>query len=318
MTGIGPALAAGKIEWNSEGGGSVVLRERFYGIAAVDKTFRGVTVIFSPSALGYVPVSAWQMLSFLSDLGPVYAVWTLESCRAGNAWSPAALMQFSATFWTTPSQLVGIGSAGPVFYFLLLPAYYALQLPLILALHNAEVLAAYLAPDLATRYYWTWAWQLSPTWIGLANSVGAHTVVPLLRCRFAGSKALLPSSPRMVLADIGLVAAGVWVYTLAFAPYSAAQIFVPGRAAETDFISHTRRALQFDELCSFAAGFLWLSYSVGDLYAAALIKGGLDLVPLVLLPIIGGCVGPGALLAVTWWWWWRETKLSTIKVKRAA
>ncbi|KAK3365979.1 hypothetical protein B0T24DRAFT_683033 [Lasiosphaeria ovina] len=212
---------------------------RFYGVAAVDKTFRGVTVTFSPSALGYDPVSAWQMLSFLTDLGPVYAVWTLESCRAGKA---------CATFWTTLSQLVGIGSAGP-------PADFALLLPLILALHNAEVLAAYVAPDLATRHYWTWAWQLSPTWIGLANSVGAHTVVPLLRRRFAGSKAssslLLPSSPRTVLAGVGLVAAG------------------------------------FDELCSFVAGFLWLAYSVGDLYAAGLIKGGLDLVPLALLLIIG-------------------------------
>lgn len=56
------------------------------------------------------------------------------------------------------------------------------------------------------------------------------------------------------------------------------------------------------------AGFLWLAYSVGDLYAAGLIKGGLDLVPLALLLIIGVCVGPGASLAVAWWW--RETKLS--------
>lgn len=115
-------------------------------------------------------------------------------------------------FGPTGSDLARSPSAAAV---ALQPADFALLLPLILALHNAEVLAAYVAPDLATRHYWTWAWQLSPTWIGLANSVGAHTVVPLLRRRFAGSKAssslLLPSSPRTVLAGVGLVAAGVWV-----------------------------------------------------------------------------------------------------------
>lgn len=81
-------IDAGEIEWD---GGSVQILPRFYPLELLDDTWRGAAVLFAPSALGLDSVSAWQMSSFLFDMGPMYAVWFLESCRAGNRFTPAYL-----------------------------------------------------------------------------------------------------------------------------------------------------------------------------------------------------------------------------------
>ena len=83
-----PALDSGKIEWD---GGSIQILERFHYFELWDEVFRGITVVFAPSALGYDDVSWWHMLSFLNDLGPIYAILLLESCRVGNKFTPAYL-----------------------------------------------------------------------------------------------------------------------------------------------------------------------------------------------------------------------------------
>lgn len=62
-----------------------------FHIEFLDEICRGITPTFAPSTFGYDPIAWWQMFSFLMDLGPVYTVWMLESCRPGNAWTPAAL-----------------------------------------------------------------------------------------------------------------------------------------------------------------------------------------------------------------------------------
>ena len=72
-------------------GGSVPMLWDVFHIEFLDEICRGITPTFAPSTFGYDPVAWWQMFSFLVDLGPVYAVWMLESCRPGNTWSPAAL-----------------------------------------------------------------------------------------------------------------------------------------------------------------------------------------------------------------------------------
>lgn len=83
-----PILESGRIEF---GGLSIPILERFYHVGFLDEVWRGASVTFSPSTLGYDSVSSWQMFSFLHDLGPVYAVWYLESCRAGNRMTPLYL-----------------------------------------------------------------------------------------------------------------------------------------------------------------------------------------------------------------------------------
>ncbi|KAK0636280.1 hypothetical protein B0T17DRAFT_518678 [Bombardia bombarda] len=316
-----PALSSRKIEW---GGVSIPILWDFHHVPFLDEIFRGITVTFSPSALGFDAVSSWHMFNFLTDLGPIYALWLLESTRGANAWTPA----YFATSWSTLAQLVGIGTIAPLFYYLaivfgptasdltgprsksssnrlLRPEYYTpLLLPLILAFHNAEIFAAYLSPGLETRHYWVWAWQLAPLWIGIANVVLAKTLVPLV----TSSASLKRASPTTLLAGVSLVSAGVWAYTLVYSPYPLKEIFLSGvYQRETEFLPHTRRALQFDQLCSVGAHFLWLAYSIGDLVLAGKVGGGELFWPVALAPVVAAAAGPGSALAFIWSW--REARL---------
>lgn len=81
-------IDTGEIAWD---GGSVQILPRFYPFEFLDDIWRGVTIIFAPSTLGFDSVSSWQMPSFLFDLGPFFGVWFLESCRVGNKFTPAYL-----------------------------------------------------------------------------------------------------------------------------------------------------------------------------------------------------------------------------------
>lgn len=81
-------LESGVVEFD---GKSITILKRFHCFEFLDKVWRGATVTFSPSTLGYDSISSWQMFSFLQDLGPIYAVWFLESCRVGNRFTPAYL-----------------------------------------------------------------------------------------------------------------------------------------------------------------------------------------------------------------------------------
>lgn len=83
-----PFLESEKIEFDGQ---SIPILKHFYYFDFLDMLWRGTTVTFSPSTLGYDSISSWQMFSFLHDLGPVYAVWFLESYRAENCFTPAYL-----------------------------------------------------------------------------------------------------------------------------------------------------------------------------------------------------------------------------------
>lgn len=80
-----PFLEAGYIAWDD---GSTPIFDHFYKFSFLDDMWRGITVNF---AAFYIPLDAagwWQLFSFLHDLGPMYSVWLLESCRVGNSWTP--------------------------------------------------------------------------------------------------------------------------------------------------------------------------------------------------------------------------------------
>ena len=83
-----PFLESRIIAWSD---GSIPILSRFFYTEFLDEVWRGTTASFSPSTLGYDRVSSWQMFSFLNDLGPLLAVWILESGRVGNRWTPAYL-----------------------------------------------------------------------------------------------------------------------------------------------------------------------------------------------------------------------------------
>lgn len=86
-----PFVDSGVIAW--EGGRRrVAILDHFHGVDLLDqKIWRGTMATFAPSTFGFDSVAAWQMFSFLTDLGPVYAVWVLESYRPAHAYTPAYL-----------------------------------------------------------------------------------------------------------------------------------------------------------------------------------------------------------------------------------
>lgn len=162
----------------------------------------------------------------------------------------------------------------------------------------------FLAPNLATRHYWTWAWQLAPVWIGISNFLLSRVASPLL------PKSGVLTSPKTVLAVLGLVSAGVWIYTLSFSPFSLSTIFIPLAEAQSEYVPHVRKALQTDHLAVFSSSFLWLTYSFLDLSSAGLLSTNWVL-NVALVSIVAAIAGPGA--AFIFGWYIRERALSSVE-----
>ncbi|KAK8022657.1 hypothetical protein PG993_013424 [Apiospora rasikravindrae] len=304
-----PAAASGFIDWD---GGKLKMLDRFYGVEALDQAFRGAMASFAPSTLGYDSISSWQFFHFLVDMGPIYTIWFLESSRALNAWSPA----YFPTFFALLGQVVGVGTVVPLFYFLCIvfrPTQTDLAraprrqshfqgsipvVPLIMLFHTSVVFAMFLAPDLSARHYWTWAWQLSPLWIGLGN-VAAHQAAALLGWKGSPSSSSF-MAPGQMLGVMGLISAGVWTYTLLSSPHSLGTLFVPQAGPQAGLALHMRKALQADEVGVVIGIFLWLAYCFAELHVGGLLGNGW-LLYFLLGPVAILCVGPGAAFALGWY-----------------
>lgn len=178
-------------------------------------------------------------------------------------------------------------------------------LPLFLGLHTFEVVRIFTAAEPETRQYWVWAWQMSPLWIGVANSL-----LGCLNAAVPGLKHSVLSSPRLLLGVMSVISSSIWAYTLFSSPYSLSQVFIPDSTVYSDFIGHTRKALQCDEVFSFGSSFLWLIYLFFDLYATGLVGIG-SLVVSSLLPLVAAVTGPGTALAIGWYW--REQAIFSYK-----
>lgn len=169
-------------------------------------------------------------------------------------------------------------------------------LPLFLSLHTFEVMRVFTAAEPETRQYWVWAWQMSPLWIGVANSLlgSLNVAVP-------GSKRSVLSSPSCLLAVMCVISSSIWASTLCSSPYSLSHVFIPDSTVYLDFIGHTRKALQCDEVFSFGSSFLWLIYMFFDLYAAGMVGTG-SLIVCSLLPFVAAVTGPGTAFVLGWCW----------------
>ncbi|KAH8589959.1 hypothetical protein B0O99DRAFT_722629 [Bisporella sp. PMI_857] len=263
-----PFLQSRKVEWLGE---LISILSSFYYVEFLDDLWRGTTASFSPSTLGYDNMSSWQMFTFLNDLGPLYAIWILESCRVGNTYTLA----YFPTIFAFAGQLLEIRTIAP---------FAALLLPLILAFHTLHIFLAYLSSDPTSRHYWAWAWKMSLLWVGISN--------------FFVSKALKKSSlrswyiasPQFLLTILGLISASTWAYMLVFSPHSLPTIFIPHAEAQSEFVPHMRRALPSDEIFAFGSSFVWIGYQLYDLYSTGL--AGNDWIYVILiLPIITVCIG---------------------------
>ncbi|RYP79581.1 hypothetical protein DL769_002891 [Monosporascus sp. CRB-8-3] len=311
-----PIAESGVIEWD---GGKVDIIDHFYNVEVLNRIWRGGMATFSTSTFGYDSVASWQVFSFLVDVGPIYAIWILESYRSASAWTPMYL----PTIFTVAGQFLGIGPVSGVFYFLYItfgPTSSDLArstqrqtvwhkcrihfILIVLLLHTSEIFAMFLAPDFSTRHYWTWAWQLTPLWIGAANFLFDQAL------SFLRLKKSLFTSPAPLLIALGVVSGSVWLYTVLYAPYPLPTLFLPEAEEQFEFVTHTRRALQADELGVVTSSLLWLAYSFFDLYVAGLLESEW-LLYAGSLPIVTLCLGPGTAIVVGWYL--REKALASAK-----
>lgn len=235
----------------------------------------------------------------------------------------------SPTLFIFAGQLLGIATVAPAWCFLSFvlgpsPSEIARSgrgreiktgelpflLPIILAFHTAEVFAMFCSPTPETRHYWTWAWQMAHLEIGVLNFIVARLSSIVSS---AGTTTRTGSvSPVAFVAAFCLVSSGVWIYTVLSAPHSISEIFALERVVHFDFISHTRWALQADEVFAFANAFLWLLYSLLDLGVAGT-EGMKIIISVALFPIVVACLGPGSAFALGWYW--RETLIQAGKVR---
>ena len=84
-----PLFAQGA--WTASNGEVLRLRRPIYHIPLLDNLFRPLITCFLPSISGSDPHSRIQMLSFMTDLGPLYGIWLLESYRQTHSWHEVLL-----------------------------------------------------------------------------------------------------------------------------------------------------------------------------------------------------------------------------------
>lgn len=264
-------------------------------------------------------MSCWEFLDT-----SLYVSTTFGQVVADNVTSMLANHgHLSATLFTFVAQLLGVGNVAPIYYFLhitfapsatalkrsaddrrLQPEQLAYLLPLFLTLHTFEVVRALTAPDLETRQYWAWAWQMTPLWIGVANFLLSNLTTSVTL-----KKSVL-ASPNSLLVSMCAISSSVWLYTLSSSPYPLSDIFIPDSADQADFLGHTRKAFQSDEVYAFGSSFLWIIYMFYDLHAAKLVGIG-SLVVSAVLSLVAAVTGPGTAFAFGWYW--REQVLSSHK-----
>lgn len=85
-----PILESGN--WTSSNGEVLSLTEPVYNVRILDKLFQPVLLTcFLPSISRSDMLSHSQVLSFMTDLGPLYGVWLLESARKAHSSAEIAL-----------------------------------------------------------------------------------------------------------------------------------------------------------------------------------------------------------------------------------
>lgn len=185
------------------------------------------------------------------------------------------------------------------FWFWSLPSF----LPLILLIYLIPVGGAFLAPRSETRHLYVWLWCIVPICLGVADPALAH--LPLFSQASKPNHLIHRAIERHFGALVALCA-GLWIYMLAYAPYSPISIFVPSSLEPDDLISHSHLVWQADFLCTFGSAILFLVYQCIDMNRAGLFETHDWLLP-AMMPIMVVCGGPGTAVAIAWLWKERMT-----------
>ncbi|KAJ5923722.1 hypothetical protein N7454_008967 [Penicillium verhagenii] len=317
--------------WTFGSGETLSLTAPLYKVPILDRTFSALITCFLPSISGSDAVSNSQMVSFLADVGPVYAIWLLESYRQGSA----GLDMILAVTAGMAFQLKGIGKIAPLYlameYIRSPPSSpkednrdikaIALKsfLPAMVAGYYLPTFAMFFAPTVESRRSYNAIWQLFPL------------VVPLLQVPVC----LLARKPRskterkekktrshkknmiwtrITYGSLAAISGLSFIYARWSAPSGSTmtRIFLPGLFEHSQPVSSFSQGialfLKYDEIFSLGAGLYWMGLRFRELQQSG--------VPVSWWKSVGALVGttvtlgPGAALALGWGW--REEALARI------
>ncbi|PYH44830.1 FAD-dependent oxidoreductase [Aspergillus saccharolyticus JOP 1030-1] len=327
--------------WMASNGEVINLTEPIYHVQFLDNLLGPMALCFLPSISGSDPQSRLQMLSFMTDLSPVYGIWLLESLRNSESWYKV-LLPITAGI---ASQFCGIGMIAPLYFAV---EYIATPLSRILPGHNRIIdpsttgallvsllgsynlitYANFIPRAIETRHWYNAIWQLFPV------------TLPLLQLPIALlARRLFPRPPpadpdaktkiqrrnirtvRFFYRTLALVSGLTFIYTRFTKPQGTpmASLFFPGLtehlAPVTSFSQGITLALQYDQLMSVASGFVWLALRFRELKER---QESRSEATFSWWKAVGACaastfaLGPGATFALGWGW--REEMLEQLAV----
>lgn len=182
-------------------------------------------------------------------------------------------------------------------------AYTRTVLPVMTIAFYIPHYVSYLAPDLTTRHYAAWIWQLSPLWISILQFVLAKTIVPdtIRQDRLEAPTRDLPVI-RYTVGTCIAISGAVWIYTLVMSPFSLATIFTPGLSENsTTWVTYVRTVFQYDHLFCWSSALLWLGYLFADMKHAGMVtQSWVRLIAAMGLTLLA--FGPGATVGLGWLW----------------
>ncbi|KAJ5919266.1 Monooxygenase FAD-binding [Penicillium verhagenii] len=320
--------------WTASSGETFNVHEPIYNGRFLDEIFRPVILCFMPSITGAHAQSWTQMFSFIPEFGAVYAIWLLEGYRKDHSWRgllfPIIIGQ--------AAQLLSVAVFGPLYYllqYIFNPLHKTVQsnnreikptstytlLAALAAAHYIPSYASFLAPDLKDRQLWNAAWQIFPLTVPLLQlplSLFFQTTLPTnpnpnqdpavgsITSRTQDKQNSL-AAVRVVYSSLALISAVGFVYARTTVPAESSmlEIFWPGLdgyvlSGDVSFEEGLARFLQYDQISSMAAGFVWLWLRMREL---KMFGAGVSWFRAVVgLVGVTWVFGPGTAFVLGWGW----------------
>jgi hypothetical protein len=216
-------------------------------------------------------------------------------------------------FFLLLSQIIAVGCTAPIFFFLayvFAPEYkltapslrrlsagpYWALLPVLVLSYYVSHFPSYFSASLERRNWWNWIWQLYPVW-------GSGLMFVLSKALDKPTRE--PNTDRhrlrIAMGACSSISMGTWWYSLASMKDYIFEVFLPQYLITfpQDPNVGLRTVIQYDYICCFAAGYLWLAYHFRDME-----RVGVCRVPwfkaIGVSVVLGLVVGPGTLFPVLW------------------
>ncbi|KAG7406308.1 hypothetical protein LZL87_007745 [Fusarium oxysporum] len=292
---------------------NVPIIKNFYGVPVLDDVFAVVTVAFAHLQFFTNEEAYWQLLVFLTDFAGMYAVVMIEGYRPGNAFP---VIKYPVVFLFL-SQMFGIGCLAPIFFFLFYiftPAYKLTTpslyhpgfapcmalLPTIVLGYYITHFPSFLHSSLEARNWWNWIWQLFPIW-GSIIMFASSNIIPQPKEQTPRTWKQELNAIRFTIGVISIISTITWWYTILNMNSTIFEVFIPQHFLTTphDPILGLRTVIQFDYICCYSAGFLWLVYHFKDLENVGVCS--ISWLRATCASVVLGCLlGPGTMFPLIW------------------